>query len=147
MAPWPFRRWSTGPSSGGTGPAAAGTGGGTCRPLRLPREAPGVPVLPWAAGPDRPWEAERPPGPTGQLRPAPAAEGLTGAAVSEAAPWAEAASDAAAVSAAAVAAEVPSAEAGEAASAAVPVAGAEAPGEAASAEAGDNKKPGFRRTR
>ena len=40
-----------------------------------------------------------------------------------------------------------SAEAGEVASAAVPGAGAEAPAAAASAEAGDNKKPGSRRTR
>ena len=39
------------------------------------------------------------------------------------------------------------AEAGEAASAAVPGAGAEAPAAADSAEAGDNRKPGSRRTR
>ena len=70
-----------------------------------PREAPGVPDRPWAAVPDLLWAAERPPGPTGQLRPVPAAEALTVAEASEAAPWAAEASAVVEASAAPVAEE------------------------------------------
>ena len=94
MVPWAYRRWFTGPFSGGTAPAAHGTAAAGIhrRPDRVPpdRLQAAAPGRLWAAVPGRRWAAasDRP----GHHLPIPAAVDLAGAADFGTAPPAEEAS-------------------------------------------------------